>query len=457
MRRIGWVGALLGAALLCACPGTELEGEAGGGEETHGDDGDDGDDGAGWNIVQSELPRDIHPMPTPEEMAALAGDQLELALDLYHALRTDPANQSFCVSAYSLQHMFGMLYGGSSGVAKAQMQAALRFSLADDRQHVALNWQELELAERNIDAIEGSADPLSPLVLRTVNGFWLEQELGAAVETDYLDLLGVNYGAGINLADFSSDQAADTERQAINAWLSERTNGELSAVVPDGALDERTTAVVANALVLEAPWMAPFAMDKTAKHPFRLGDGSEVAVDMMSNPALEARYTRGPDFAALAIPLRGVALELVLVVPEGELEAFEAGLDAAGVTALLEDLNWEQVDTQVPRFQLRSALPLTSVLADQLNMPAPFNDPGAFTGIVGEGIGVLDAVFHDSVIAVDEHGLEAAPGSGAVAASTATADPAYAFSADEPFIVMIHDRPTRTLLLLGRVLDPREP
>ena len=54
---------------------------------------------------------------------------------------------------------------------------------------------------------------------------------------------------------------------------------------------------------------------------------------------------------------------------------------------------------------------------------------------------------------VDERGTEAtaATGAGAVAVST----PATIFRADRPFIFLIQDRLTDTILFLGRVMNPR--
>jgi serpin B len=347
-----------------------------------------------------------------------------------------------------------MLYGGSAGPAKAQMKAALHFSLDDDRQHLALNWQDLELAERNLDAIDLPDEKRAPVILETGNGVWITQALGDVVESAYLDLLGVNYGTGVYLADFSTDQAAEAERQAINAWISQRTNELIPELLPIGMLDKDTASVLANALYFTAPWTAPFDEEMTSKRAFTLQNGSTVAVDMMSHSALEARYGDGPGYAALAIPLRGIALEVVFVVPEGALGEFEADLDQPGLATLLDELRWEHIDTHVPRFELSAQLNLTPVFAEQLGMSAPFIDPEAFTGIVPDGLGVLTDVVHDTVLEVDERGVEAAAATGLVIVTTGRVEPSHEFWVDKPFIVMIHDRPTRSVLFLGRVLDP---
>ena len=441
---------LVGLALVTACPGASGDGKE---TETETETGEA--DESSWSIIKSELPRDDYPMPSTQELAALAADQQALALDLYHALRSDLPGQSFCVSAYSLQHAFGMLYGGSRGEARVQMKAALHFSLEDDRQHVALNWQDQQLERRNLDAIDLPEERLDPVVLSTANGVWISEIFADEIEPDYLDLLAVNYGVGVYVSDFSTDTAAEAERQAINQWVSERTNELIPELFPMGVLGNNTTAVLANALYLKAPWNQPFDTNLTSKQDFSLADGSTVAVDMMSNQALRARYGHGPTYAALAIPLRGVALELVLVVPEGDLGEFEAGLDQPSLAALLDGLDWEHVATYLPRFELSAKQNLTKVFIEQLGMPAPFEDAGSFAGIVPEGLDVISDVVHDTVIKVAEHGIEAAAATGVgVVVIEAEIEPSYEFRVDKPFIVMIHDRPTDSLLFLGRVLTP---
>ena len=66
----------------------------------------------------------------------------------------------------------------------------------------------------------------------------------------------------------------------------------------------------------------------------------------------------------------------------------------------------------------------------------------------------IAAVLHQTFIAVDEEGTEAAAATAVVA--QAESMPQYVpFVADRPFLFVIHDVEHGTPLFLGRVTDPR--
>src|SRR5690606_25995101 len=108
-----------------------------------------------WSTAQSNAERDPAPSLSAAETAAVAADQQALALDLYHVLRDgELAGKGFAVSSYSVAAAFGMLYGGTVGQAREQMESTLHFSLGDERQHVAHNWLDQQLAARNLPGDE---------------------------------------------------------------------------------------------------------------------------------------------------------------------------------------------------------------------------------------------------------------------------------------------------------------
>lgn len=420
-----------------------------------GDDGSDAGTSAGddpqWPMAESELPRELEPALTDEESAIIASDQQALALDLYHTLRVgDFADMGFSVSPYSVAAAFGMLYGGTVGEARAQMESTLHYSLGDERQHVAHNWLDLQLADRNLPAIEDAG--LDPVVVQTANGVWALESLRDEINPDYLDLIATHYGAGVFLADFASDPEAETE--GINLWVSKRTNELIPELFAPGMIKFDTTMVLVNALYLKAPWAEPFEDTATSTAPFTKLDGSSVDVDMMHHDALYGSYGAGPGYAALAIPLRGNALELVFVVPD-DFTAFEETLDQPTLDTMLASLEGNWVDTYIPRFELETDALLTEVLRDDLGMPAPFQDSSSFDDIV-PGLGVITTVIHKTVIKVDEKGTEAAAATGIVVGEDGggPGEPVAEFHADRPFLLMIRDRPTQSMLFFGRVLAP---
>ena len=61
---------------------------------------------------------------------------------------------------------------------------------------------------------------------------------------------------------------------------------------------------------------------------------------------------------------------------------------------------------------------------------------------------------HKAFVLVDESGTEAAAASGVIVGSTALPSETVELTLDHPFIFMIRDIPTGTVLFIGRVLNP---
>lgn len=396
--------------------------------------------------VRSQAPHDEDPTLAQGEAEALIDSNYALTLDLYRRVRaSEAADRGFAISAYSIQSAFGMLLGGTVEPARSEMAQALDFSLPDQRQHVAHNWLDAQLAERNLAA----TNEAEAVELHSANGVWLRESFADEIAADYLDLLAVHYDAGVYLARFETQPEA--ERVAINAWVSDRTAGLIPALLPPGSIDEDTAMTLVNALYLKAPWPKSFESGATAPHPFVRLDGSEVEVEMMHDVERTAEYGEGPGYQAIALPLRGDALELLVIMPD-DFATFEAQLEPARLRAVREGMSPAVVNVGLPKFELAAQLELTSELRE-LGMNAPFDDDHSFDAIVGK-LGVITTVVHQTVIEVDEQGIEAAAATGIVITVTSALEPDAKMIVDRPFLLAVRDVPTDTLLFFGRVLDP---
>ncbi|EDM76065.1 serine protease inhibitor family protein [Plesiocystis pacifica SIR-1] len=451
-RRFALAAFALTALTLPAVACTEAGEEEEGVDDVGDDDGDD-DEGEMelWESVHSELDYDDQPDADEVERLDLAMDQLALGLDLYHYMGEGAfEGQNVVNSPVSIQTAFGMLYGATEGVTKTQMESTLHFTLGEERQHVAMNWQHLQLASREMPKLESEFANEDPVILGTANRAWINEARSEELIPDFLDLLAVHYDTGVYLADFNSN--ADGERIAINGWVADRTHGlvqDLIPVIPDGS-----SMVLVNTLYLKAPWATPFEEFATQTASFTLLDGSTRDVQMMQQYAMNGYYGEGEGYAAVGVPLRGNSLELALVLPE-DLASFEAGLDAETLGGILEGMDYATIDTSMPRFELRAKASLKQALTD-LGMPAAFDNGEDFTGVLTNGMGPIFDVIHEAVILTDEGGIEAAAATAIVQdeGGGGELEPEYTFVADKPFVVVVYDRPSRTPLFVGRVVDP---
>ena len=413
--------------------------------------------GAGAAVAEarSDAARDTSPDVGDAELGELASGNTTFAFDLYQALRAGDGNIVY--SPYSISAALAMTYAGARGETEQQMADTLHFTLPQDTLHPAFNAVDLALAGRS-QAAGGEGDDLQGFQLNVANALWGQESYPFAA--DFLDLLALNYGAGMSLMDFQT--APDDSRQVINNWVAEQTEDRIQDLLPEGSIDSSTRLVLTNAIYFYSDWLYPFPAEGTADAPFTLLDGSEVTVPMMNQGEPEPlRYGAGEDYQAVEIPYEGNEIAMLILLPnEGQFETFEASLDAARLEAIQSDLSaGDMIILSMPRFEFATpSISLKDVFIG-LGMTIPFSGDADFSGMVeggqNPGLAISD-IFHKAFIRVDEEGTEAAAATAVVMFETAiVADEPVVVRADRPFIFMIYDRPTGTILFMGRVLDPR--
>ncbi len=396
--------------------------------------------------AHSSKERDLLPSIADSELKTLSAGNSAFAIDLYQAVRDGGGNLLF--SPYSISLALAMTYGGAMEQTAQQMAETLYFSLPDEDIHTGFNALDLELASRNNEDDE----TMPGFKLNIANSAWAQSD--RPFKQDYLDLLAENYGAGLHLTDFVEN--SEGSRQAINDWISDETHGKIEDLIPAGAINTLTQLVLANAIYFNAGWQSTFDETLTEDGTFTLLDESQISAPMMSTSDPERfGYIAGENYQAVELPYNGSQLSMVILLPEtGEYESFEANLDLYQLAEILKDLETKQVELQMPKFSFESEFGLVSVLR-QLGMQAAFDPQTAdFSGIDGTKELSISDVIHKAFISVDEEGTEAAAATAVVFRTTSMPITDIQMQIDQPFIFLVQDKPTGTILFLGRVLDP---
>jgi len=276
--------------------------------------------------------------------------------------------------------------------------------------------------------------------------------VGFALLDSFVDTVTTSYGAGLRELDYLANPEA--ARETINDWVSEQTAEKIQDLLPQGTIDEGTRLVLTNAIYFNAPWLTPFDPEDTTVEPFTLLGGETVDAQMMHlNESLGIAEWDGG--IAVDLPYNGEDLSMLLLVPdEGTFETFEASLSAEAFEGIVEDLSWRPVRLGLPRFEFEFAASLVQPLL-ALGMTDAFNGERAdFSGITGGRDLVISDVLHKAFIAVDEAGTEAAAATAVVFRATGMPIEPIDVTIDRPFLFVIRDRPTGSVLFIGRVLDP---
>lgn len=405
---------------------------------------DEGD----FTFAESDVSRDMDPDVTESQMDQAVRGNTDFALDLYHVVGEEPGNVFY--SPYSITLAFGMTFTGARENTADEMADVMHFTLPEDVLHPALNALQLEIAGR-AEEVPGTGVP--PLQLNVVNSMWGQQDYEYL--QPFLDTIGRNYGAGLRLVDFASDP--ERCRQIINGWVEEQTEEKIPELIAEDIIDSLTRLVLVNAIYFKATWLHKFEEEYTEDSDFHLFDGDSVTVPMMEQTE-SFRYTEGDGWQAVELLYYGTTNSMLIILPEeGRFEEIESGLDSDFVTSVVDSFDFRQVHLKMPTFKLEGDLPLSESL-QELGMVDAFDmNTANFAGIDGNpGWLYIKAALHKAFVSVDEEGTEAAAATAVIIAGRGgppITEPVD-FFADRPFIFMIRDIPTDTVLFLGRLMNP---
>jgi serpin B len=396
--------------------------------------------------AKSDQARILEPDVPADMLDTLVNGNNSFALDLYQRLRSEDGNLFY--SPYSISLALAMTYAGARGATEAQMAEVLHFDLPQDALHSAFNRLDLDLVQSG----ETEDEENQPMQLNIANAVWGQQ--GHPFLPEYLDLLALNYGAGLNVADFAT--RAEQTRKEINNWVSDQTQERIPDLLAPGAVDSSTRMVLVNAIYFKADWEIQFYPQQTTKAPFYRLDGSESTVDMMSN-ILYLPYWRGENYQAVELPYAGGTAVMDILLPDaGQFPAFEAALDWTAVDDILGSLQPVQLNLRLPKFSYSSAFELAPQMAG-MGMPDAFCEGAAdFSGMDNMQNLCISAVIHQAFVAVDEEGTEAAAATAVIMLESAILPPETEMTIDRPFFFLIRDLSSGQILFVGRVLNPAQ-
>ena len=379
------------------------------------------------------------------EMETLAQDNAAFALDLYDHLRTDEGNLFF--SPHGISTALAMTYAGAREETRAQMQAALRFSLEGTALHKAFS-----ALDTRLNALQDSGD----VELLAANSLWPQE--GALLDA-YLSLIETHYDAVVEPVDYTEASSRKRARKRINAWVEQKTREKIRDLVPKGVLDALTRLVLVNAIYFKGSWTLPFDETATSEAPFHTTPDSRVAVPMMHRKETFRYGEIGGRLQLLELPYGNGDLSMLIVLPEtiDGCGGVEAGLDPDALSNWRKRLRRKKVEVYLPRFKISDGFRLDKILRN-MGMTDAFDPQKAdFAGMDGRPDRLyITAAIHKAYVDVNEKGTEAAAATAVMVGGKALMppEPPPVFRADHPFLFLIQENKTGAVLFMGRVADP---
>ncbi len=348
----------------------------------------------------------------------------------------DTTGGNIFVSPLSVAMALGMTYNGAAGTTREAMQATLELQ--------GMTLQEVNESYRSLIDMLRDLDPHVEFTL--ANSIW--HDLKYTPLPAFLDATLTYFDAEVAALDFGSADAVPT----INNWVSEATRGKIDTIIESIPLG--VIAYLINAIYFKGNWTYQFDKDETKDAPFRLADGSEVSVDMMSYAEeTPIRFAYDEGYQIVDLPYGGQAYSMTIVLPP----------EPSDADALAEELTQERWDAWVaaldstsryvsmPKYTLEYDVTLNDVLK-ALGMAEAFDQTGAhFENMFGTAGVFINRVLHKTYVDVNEEGTEAAAVTAVEMALTSLPPRTVV---DRPFLFAIRENYSGTILFMGKMVDP---
>jgi serpin B len=375
-----------------------------------------------------------------EEPGSLVVGNTAFALELYAELRRGQGNLFF--SPYSISVCLAMAYAGARGETEKEIGRVLHLNGGQGKIHAAFGQLQGQLREADGVGIE----------LSIANALWKQHR--HPFLPAFLKLAQDEYQANVSEADFVA--AAEVARGEINRWVAQETRERIREALPPGSLNDLTRMVLANAIYFKGAWAQPFLEQDTSLQPFHLSKSRQIEAPLM-HQVKEVRYVEEREFQAIEMLYRYGRFSMVVLLPR-ELEGcrhLENRLSADLLAHTLSRMKVREVEIFLPRFRVESGFDLGGTLA-RMGMPNAFELTADFSGMSRTKPLFVSGLFHKAWGEVNEAGTEAAAATMMAMAGCCDMEPPPpppVFRADHPFVFLIRDTRTGTVLFFGRLAE----
>lgn len=379
-------------------------------------------------VALATLPR---PLSAGEASAVSSANAFTFGL-FSRIVAATPQDNVF-TSPLSASYALGMAMNGANGATFDAMRSTLAFPASSNRQAIGESWSSLTALLTSLDA---STD------VRIANSIWWRKEF--PFSQAFIDEDKHWFGAEARALDFEDAKSVT----AINDWVSTATNGKITSIMD--AIPGDAVMFLVNALYFKGSWRDKFDASLTTDAPFTTMAGSTQQVRMMHRSG-DINYAEGSNWQAVELPYGNEAWNMTVLLPKPgtSVNALAAQTDASAFAAIVAALRAREVKLSLPRLTLEWERELTPDLQG-MGMGVAFSDGADFSRMSPSQPVKISSVKQKTFVKVDEEGTEAAAVTSVGVVATAAILP-IDFTVNRPFVLVIRERLTGTILFIGRI------
>jgi len=387
---------------------------------------------------------------TVKTLPALTNSEQKIAttsqtfgIDLFKNVDDSAKGENVFLSPLSLSMALAMTTNGAKNNTRTAMMKTLEMP--------NMSVSDMNASYQNLIKLLINADP--NVKMEIANSIWYQNNFN--VLNNFIQTCENYYGAKVKGLDFGKSSSADT----INHWVSDKTHGHIQKMVRF-PFPPKTVMYLMNAIYFKGNWRYQFDKKNTQTGDFTLSNGSVVHPEMMHMTATLPMY-QSSDVKMIDMAYGDSLYSMTVLLPlKGtNIDQFVSNLTQSKLNTWIGKLSRTKVDVTFPRFKISYKDILNGVLQN-MGMGIAFSIKNAdFTNINPDKSLHLhiSQVKQKSYIDVDETGTEAAAVTSISMVFTSVSTPqnqAIPFVANRPFVYLIRERSSGTILFIGKMENP---
>ncbi|MFO7722778.1 MAG: serpin family protein [Bacteroidales bacterium] len=342
--------------------------------------------------------------------------------------------ENVMISPLSISFALGMTLNGANSSTFDSIRQVLGFD--------QLTMHDINYNYKQLVPFLVNADPTT--TLKIANSIWYKT--GFTPEQPFLDTCSHYFNATVSQLDFSNPASLNT----INNWVAGNTNNKITQLL--SSLKPEDVMYLINAVYFKGNWTVKFDPSETKQAAFFKTSGQTNVATM--NGKNTYKFYSNNDFTMLELDYGQTNFAMDLLLPNSgkDLTDILQQLDAANFDNWTQNLNTiEDMKIAIPKFKFEYEKSLNEILS-AMGMGVAFTEFADFSGISTTLPLLITEVKHKTFVDVNEEGTEAAAAT-SVGIGYTSMPPS--FIADHPFLFIIRERDTNTVLFIGKVCDPQ--
>ena len=380
---------------------------------------------------------DFQPIVLTQEQETMVSAGNAFAMTLLEKVNAEQKG-SFIISPISLQFVLGMVLNGAEGEVADEICRVLGFGSG-----------EMEAVNDFYSRLIHELPDLDKLTQFTTVRSGLSS-VNEPLKQSYIDAVSSKYEALFESVDFINNPQA--VREKVNLWCSQNTNGMIPEMITEAETKDlgQVALMLLDATWFKGVWNIPFEKKNTEHGRFTREDGSTCRVPFMKSDG-RMNVSGGSIYRAVKKYYGNGAYSMTVILPDKN-----DGVES--VLALLHDgrdlvFSTQSTELWLPKFEIETSVDNYIPILNGMGMKKVFVD-GALTQVFERrDIGCLNLIKQKSAIKVDEIGTEAASVTEAVVMDGSlipnNSNSKVIFHADHPFIYLITEESTGTILFAG--------